>query len=89
MPSDQLRLRLRELPHDVLAELAAQLCSESTTGTFADPALWSDNPELMAAAAAVAAASTNPNLETAHPAAAANIATHPITGTLFGLLFTH
>ena len=30
MPSDQLRLRLRELPHDVLAELAAQLCSEST-----------------------------------------------------------
>ena len=30
MPSDQLRLRLGELPHDVLAELAAQLCSEST-----------------------------------------------------------
>ena len=80
MPSDQLRLRLRELPHDVLAELAAQLCSESTTGTFADPALWSDNPELMAAAAAAAAASPNPNRETAAVAAAA-ASMHRVTGT--------
>ena len=30
MPSDRLRLRLGELPHDVLAELAAQLCFQST-----------------------------------------------------------
>ena len=29
MPSDRLILRLSQLPHDVLAELAAQLCSES------------------------------------------------------------
>ena len=29
MPSDRLSLRLSQLPHDVLAELTAQLCSES------------------------------------------------------------
>ena len=29
MPSDRLSLRLGQLPHDVLAELAAQLCSDS------------------------------------------------------------
>jgi len=29
MPSDRLSLRVGQLPHDVLAELAARLCSES------------------------------------------------------------
>ena len=29
MPSDRLSLRLGQLPHDVLAELAARLCSDS------------------------------------------------------------
>ena len=49
---------------------------------FAANALRSDDPDLEAAAAAAAAASPNPNFETAvHPAAAANIAMHPITGT--------
>ena len=45
MPSDQLRLRLRELPHDVLAELAAQLCSESTAlQTTAEECLAAHKP---------------------------------------------
>jgi len=29
MPTDRLSLRLGKLSHDVLAELAAQLCSDS------------------------------------------------------------
>ena len=45
MPSDQLRLRLCELPHDVLAELAAQLCSESTAlQTTAEECLAAHKP---------------------------------------------
>ena len=42
MPSSRLSLRLGQLPHDVLAELAAQLCSES-------PALQATAEECMAA----------------------------------------
>ena len=41
MPSSRLSLRLGQLPHDVLAELAAQLCSES-------PALQAAAEECMA-----------------------------------------
>ena len=42
MPSSRLSLRLGQLPHDVLAELAARLCSES-------PALQAAAEECMAA----------------------------------------
>ena len=42
MPSDRLSLRLGQLPHDMLAELAAQLCSDS-------PALQAAAEECMAA----------------------------------------
>ena len=42
MPSSRLSLRLGQLPHDVLAELAARLCSES-------PALQAIAEECMAA----------------------------------------
>jgi hypothetical protein len=42
MPPDRLSLRLGQLPHDVLAELAAQLCSDS-------PALQAAAEECMAA----------------------------------------
>ena len=42
MPSNRLSLRLGQLPHDVLAELAAQLCSDS-------PALQAAAEECMAA----------------------------------------
>jgi hypothetical protein len=42
MPSSRLSARLGQLPHDVLAELAAQLCSES-------PALQAAAEECMAA----------------------------------------
>jgi len=42
MPSDRLSLRLGKLPHDVLAELAARLCSDS-------PALQAAAEECMAA----------------------------------------
>eukprot|EP00964_Phaeocystis_antarctica_P119776 scaffold83530_cov58-Phaeocystis_antarctica.AAC.5 len=42
MPSNRLSLRLGQLPHDVLAELAAQLCSES-------PAQQATAEECMAA----------------------------------------
>ena len=41
MPSSRLSLRLGQLPHDVLAELAARLCSES-------PALQAAAEECMA-----------------------------------------
>ena len=42
MPPDRLSLRLGQLPHDVLAELAARLCSDS-------PALQAAAEECMAA----------------------------------------
>ena len=42
MPSSRLSLRLGQLPHDVLADLAAQLCSES-------PPLQAAAEECMAA----------------------------------------
>ena len=42
MPSSRLSLRLAQIPHDALAELAAQLCSES-------PALQAIAEECMAA----------------------------------------
>jgi len=42
MPSSRLSVRLGQLPHDVLAELAAQLCSDS-------PALQAAAEECMAA----------------------------------------
>ena len=42
MPSSRLSLRLGQLPHDVLAELAARLCSDS-------PALQAIAEECMAA----------------------------------------
>ena len=42
MPSSRLSLRLGQLPHDVLADLAARLCSES-------PALQAIAEECMAA----------------------------------------
>jgi hypothetical protein len=42
MPSDRLSLRLGQLPHDMLAELAARLCSDS-------PALQAAAEECMAA----------------------------------------
>ena len=42
MPSTRLSLRLGQLPHEVLAELAARLCSES-------PALQAVAEECMAA----------------------------------------
>ena len=42
MPTDRLSLRLSQLPHDVLAELAARLCSDS-------PALQAAAEECMAA----------------------------------------
>ena len=45
MPSTRLSLRLGQLPHEVLAELAARLCSES-------PALQAIAEESMAAHAA-------------------------------------
>ena len=45
MPSSRLSLRLGQLPHDVLAELAARLCSDS-------PALQATAEECMAAHAA-------------------------------------
>jgi len=41
MPTDRLSLRLSQLPHDVLAELAARLCSDS-------PALQAAADECMA-----------------------------------------
>ena len=42
MPSSRLSLRLSQLPHDVLADLAARLCSDS-------PALQATADECMAA----------------------------------------
>ena len=42
MPSNRLSLRLGQLPHDVLADLAARLCSDS-------PALQAAAEECMAA----------------------------------------
>ena len=45
MPSSRLSLRLGQLPHDVLADLAARLCSDS-------PALQATAEECMAAHAA-------------------------------------
>ena len=45
MPSDRLSLRLSQLPHDVLAELAAQLCSESAgLQAMADECLATHKP---------------------------------------------
>ena len=47
MPSNRLSLRLGQLPHTVLADLAAQLCSES-------PALQAAAEECMASCSASA-----------------------------------
>ena len=45
MPSSRLSLRLGQLPHKVLADLAAQLCSESATlQATADECMAAHNP---------------------------------------------